>query len=103
MTTIQASEVAEVFRQALRGEIMVKVQGVEGWSDIGSGNFSFEFGDWVIVVFNDCMEFDYVDNVIAPDGRTAEFEHWEVDPVGLLTCEEIAGMESLVEGLLPCL
>lgn len=103
MTTIQASEVAEVFRQALRGEITVKLRGFESWSDIGSGNFSFEFGEWVIVVFNDCMEFDYVDNVIAPDGRTAEFEHWEVDPVGLLTDGEVAAMESLVEGLPPCL
>jgi hypothetical protein len=99
MTAIQASEIAEVFRQALRGEIAVKIEGSETWDDVYCGNVSFKFGDWRIEVFNDCWEFDYVENATAPDGRTAEFKQWEVDPVGLLTEAEIAAMEFLVEEL----
>lgn len=101
MSTIQASEIAEVFRQALRREIEVKVEGDKSWSDVYCGDVTFRFGDWEIVVFNDCSEFDYVDEATAPDGRTAEFDDWDLDadPVALLTQEELAAMEFLVEGL----
>ena len=99
--SIQAEEIAEVFRQALRGEIAVKVEGDKSWSDVYCGNVEFMFGDWRIVVFNDCWEFDYVDEVTAPDGRHAEFDDWglDADPIALLTMEELAAMENLVEGL----
>lgn len=28
---------------------------------------------WQIIVFNDCDEFDYIDHVIAPDGRQLDW------------------------------
>ena len=98
---IPAEEVAEVFRQALRGEITVKVEGDKSWSDVYCGDVEFMFGDWRIVVFNDCWEFDYVSRATAPDGRTVKFVDWQLDddPVALLTQEELAAMEFLIEGL----
>lgn len=99
--TIPAEEIAEVFRQALRGEIAVSLDDDTTWNDAYCGNVSFKFGDWSITIYNDCSEFDYVDSATAPDGRTVEFNdwHWNADPVALLTEADLAGMESLVEGL----
>jgi hypothetical protein len=98
---IPAEEIAEVFRQALRGEITVKVEGDKSWSDVYCGDVEFLFGDWRIIVFNDCREFDYVSEATAPDGRTVDFDDWQLDadPVALLTQEELAAMEFLVERL----
>jgi hypothetical protein len=101
MSAIQASEIVELFRQALRGEIAVKLLGDETWEEVFCGDVEFMFGDWEIVVFNDVFEFDYVSEATAPDGRTAEFKDWEADPVELLTFDELAAMETLVEGLVP--
>lgn len=98
--SISAEEIVEVFRQALRGEITIKIEGDESWRDIYCGDVEFRFGDWCIVVFNDCSEFDYVSNVLAPDGREAEFDDWwPHNPVDMLTQDELAQMEALVEGL----
>jgi hypothetical protein len=107
MTTIPAIEVAEVFRQSLRGEIAVKLIGDTSWRGMGSGNVEYSFGAWRITLFNDAMDLDYVDSVVAPDGRTAEYEDWfkpdhiGADPVDLLTNAERNALESLIEGLEP--
>ncbi|KXU82436.1 hypothetical protein CI15_33420 [Paraburkholderia monticola] len=102
MSAIQASEIVEVFRQALRGEIAVKVEGDESWDKIYCGDVEFMFGEWRIVVFNDCSEFDYVSSALAPDGREGEFDDWwPGSPVDMLTMEELAAMENLVESLEP--
>jgi hypothetical protein len=97
---ISAEEIAEVFRQALRGEIAVIIEGDESWGDIYCGDVAFSFGGWRMTVFNDCGEFDYVSTVLAPDDREGEFDDWwPHNPVDLLTQEELAQMEALVEGL----
>jgi hypothetical protein len=102
MSAIKASEIVEVFRQALRGEIAVKVEGDESWDDVYCGDVDFLFGEWRITVFNDCCEFDYVSHATAPDGREGEFDDWWPEsPVDMLTMEELAAMETLVEGLAP--
>jgi hypothetical protein len=98
---IEGSEVAELFRQALRGEVSVRCVG-DDWNTIYAGNCAFMFGDWSVVIFNDCLELDYVDSAAAPDGRTGDFDGWYDigrEPVGLLTDAEVAAMESLLESL----
>ncbi|MBB5414039.1 DUF7693 family protein [Paraburkholderia atlantica] len=104
--SIPAEEVAEVFRRAIRGEIAVKLLGDEAWNDVFCGDVEFMFGDWHITVFNDVLEFDYVDNVKAPDGRTAEYDDWfhsgaGDDPVDLLAPSELSALEDLVDRLAP--
>lgn len=107
MSTIPASEVAEVFRQALRGEIPVKLIGDQSWKDVFCGDVEYSFSDWRVTFFNDVMDLDYVDSVVAPGGRTAEYEDWfkpdhiGADPVDLLTNAERNALESLIEGLEP--
>lgn len=101
---IEASEVVAVFQLALRGDITVKLLGEQSWKDMYCGNVVFMFGDWQIVLFNDCMDLDYVDSVIAPDGRTAEYEDWfdredhrGADPVDLLSAAEGNAILSILE------
>lgn len=105
---IEALEVANVLRQALRGEIAVRLLGDQSWKDMYCGNLVFMFGDWQIVIFNDCIDLDYVDSVIAPDGRTAEYEDWfdredhcGADPVDLLGATEGNALLSILESCAP--
>lgn len=103
--SIEAAEVAEVFRGALRGEIAVKLAGERSWEDVWCGDVEFIFGDWRITIFNDVMELDYVDHAVAPDGRTVEYEDWfndenqGADPVDLLTLDEQRALEKLLDGV----
>jgi DNA-directed RNA polymerase subunit RPC12/RpoP len=46
--------------------------------DIYAGNVPYLASNgWRITIFNDCNEWDYVDRVIAPDGRSLGFD--EID------------------------
>ncbi|MCA8045492.1 DUF7693 family protein [Burkholderia arboris] len=102
MTKISADEVADVLRQGLRGKIAIELLGDRSWSDVWCGNIEYAFGDWRITFFNDVMELDYVDRVVAPDGRTIEYDQFDVpegetliqDPVDLLSEDERALLES---------
>ncbi|MDR8394990.1 hypothetical protein NE850_01455 [Paraburkholderia sp. USG1] len=105
---IEASEVAEVFRQALRGEIEVKLTGDRSWKDIWCGDVEYMFGSWRVTIFNDVMDLDYVDSAIAPDGRTVEYDDWfdrdtfrGADPVDLLSAAEAPALRNLLENVEP--
>lgn len=106
--SIEAIEVADIFRRALRGEIAVKLLGTDAWLDVFCGDVEFMFDDWSIVIYNDVNELDYVDSAIAPDGRTVEYDDWfergtcnGADPVDLLSSAERDSLESLIESLTP--
>src|SRR5262252_4731045 len=46
--------------------------------DIYAGNVPYTASNgWRITIFNDCNEWDYLDHVIAPDGRSLSFD--EID------------------------
>jgi hypothetical protein len=36
---------------------------------------------WVLTIFNDCNEYDYVDEVLTPDGRTIDYDELELTAV----------------------
>jgi probable phosphoglycerate mutase len=95
--SIPGSEIAELFRRAIRGE--VKVEAVS--SDWGyCGDARIVIAGYDLTIFNDCDELDYVDSATAPDGRHTEFEEWwdaADSPVDMLSDEEIAEMERLLE------
>ena len=38
------------------------------WSQVFAGNVTFAIPGWLVVVFNDCNGWDYIDAVIASDG-----------------------------------
>lgn len=41
--------------------------------EVFAGNVHFHLSNgWQVIVFNDCDEWDYIDQIIAPDGRTID-------------------------------
>lgn len=72
MTATDAAEVLSVLR-AIGPEDPAELVG-SGWRDTYAGNVTWTFRGWTIVVFNDCMDWDYLDSVTAPDGRTWDFD-----------------------------
>jgi hypothetical protein len=102
MTKIEASEVIDLFRLALRGEIVVRLLGRFSWSEIGSGTVEYMFGDYQITFFNDCMDLDYVDSATSPDGRTGVYEDWRSgNPVDKLTPTEYRALVSILVSIRP--
>jgi hypothetical protein len=108
ISRIAGLEVAEVMRAALRGEVQVRLADDNGdgskwtWNDVYAGNCGFWFGEWQIVFFNDCGELDYTDWARSPDGRQTSFDAWwdeHDEPVSLLSMEELAAMEELLENV----
>ena len=48
--------------------------------DIYAGNVPYRASNgWRITIFNDCNDWDYVDQVIAADGRTLDFDEIDND------------------------
>jgi len=93
---ITPEEVAAVLRQVAHGEIPITlVEPAHAWTDIYAGDVAFTAGGWRIVIFNDCMQLDYVDSATAPDGRRADFEDWHPPGAPHLACplRHLTGIE----------
>jgi hypothetical protein len=93
---LTSAEIVEQLRRAIRGEISVTVDGERTWDEAYCGNVDLLFGDWKITAYNDCYEFDYLDRVTSPDGRTADFAAMNPGPVEMLTQLELATLEGIV-------
>lgn len=99
---VSIEEVAEHFRMALRGEVPVRLEDPEcTWDEVYCGVVRFWFGDWNVVLYNDCGELDYTAGVTTPDGRTAEFDDWcgiedTGCPINMLEDDEFASLEQIV-------
>ena len=65
-----------------------------GWTH-GNGNIPFNIGGYHIWFFNDAGELDYIDSIIAPDGRKADYESWDTDydPIDALMENELKKLE----------
>lgn len=46
------------------------------WDEIWAGNVTFYSDGYWIVIFNDSDDLDYIDSVLAPDGRFGTFDIW---------------------------
>lgn len=96
---LKAEDVAAHLRKAIRGEITVSLgSNKTRWYDVYCGDVELLFGDWVVVIFNDCFELDYIDSVKSADGLIGEFDDWEINPISVLSLDECAALESIVVG-----
>ena len=76
MAGIQEEELLE-FLKAIEEET-VSLQPESIPQDIYAGNVSYKASNgWRITIFNDCNEWDYVEKVVAADGRSLGFH--EID------------------------
>lgn len=101
--TIPAIEIADLLRKVLRGEVPIKVIGCS-WGAAYAGDVLFEIDGYLLTIFNDCEELDYVSEATAPDGRNCDFDAWYDDggdPICFLTEIEVAGLEAIFKGIEP--
>lgn len=99
MNTLPGPEIAELFRKAIRREVKVFAVG-QSWREVYAGDVSFRIGEYLVVIFNDCDELDYVDSAVAPDGRAGDFDEWDnsnTEPVSLLTSNERLQLQHRLE------
>ena len=91
--------------QTINHDVLVNASYVGNIGEIGSeyvhfahstctsvfcGNVEYVVDGWIVVVFIDCNDWDYVDSVVAPDGRKGEFEDWfgDKDKDGNCECRQ---------------
>ena len=75
--SVTSGEVNALLRKVGRGEITPHLANPEyGWAEVFAGDVEYIVDGWKVVVFNDCDDFDYIDSVVAPNGRKGEFEDW---------------------------
>lgn len=71
--TLTVEEVRRQMEAIASGEVILTAIG-EDPQDVYAGNCHYEASNgWRVVVFNDCGEWDYLDGMEAPDGRTIDF------------------------------
>jgi hypothetical protein len=72
-------EVARFLRDVEEGRVVLTPDREP--QDIYAGNVEYwASNSWRVVVFNDCNQWDYIDQLVAPDGRLVEFEDIEQWP-----------------------
>jgi hypothetical protein len=77
MAGIPEEELLEFLKAIEAGTILLQPEECIP-QDIYAGNVPYTASNgWRITIFNDCNEWDYVDHVIAPDGRSLSFD--EID------------------------
>ena len=77
MTGITEGELLEFLKAIEEGTIPLQPEECIP-QDIYAGNVPYRASNgWRITIFNDCNEWDYVDHVSAPDGRSLSFDEIE--------------------------
>jgi hypothetical protein len=77
MTGITEEELLEFLKAIEEGTVSLQPEECIP-QDIYAGNVPYTASNgWRITIFNDCNEWDYVDHVIAPDGRSLNFDEIE--------------------------
>jgi len=78
MAAISEAELLEFLKSIEEGSVSLRPEFDP--QDIYAGNVPYAASNgWHIRVFNDCNEWDYVDSVSAPDGRSLDFDSIDND------------------------
>ena len=86
---IPADEVAAFYAAITSGEIVLVAS--RDPQVVYASNVEYRASNgWVIVVFNDANEFDYIDHITSPDGREIDLNQIERTPLDWVPDEETA-------------
>lgn len=78
MAGIQEDELLEFLKAIEEGKVSLEPESIP--QDIYAGHVSYKASNgWRITVFNDCNQWDYVDQVVAADGRSLNFDEIDND------------------------
>jgi hypothetical protein len=105
---LPAEDVAAILRAVARKELPIRLLEDLTFEAAYVNSVLFSVGtpdgEWLMSIFNDCAEIDYVEGALAPDGRFGQFETWDssaVDPLELLSEQDAARLEAVVFALKP--
>jgi hypothetical protein len=75
---IQEEELLQFLKAIEEGTVALQAESIP--QDIYAGNVSYMASNgWRITIFNDCNTWDYVDRVVAADGRALDFDEIDND------------------------
>lgn len=77
MDKVAREEVRDLLLRVAKLEVEPKLIG-DSWTEVYAGNVAFDVDGWRVEVFNDCDAWDYIDKVVAPDGREGQYEDWSL-------------------------
>lgn len=94
---IPEAELCELFRAVETGA--VRLRATVDPQEVYAGNVEYRATNgWTVVIFNDCNEYDYVDEVRDPAGRVTDFDaiertaaDWQPDDETAWRCLGIPG------------
>jgi len=103
---VRADEVAEILRDVAYGRRTLHLADAAiPWTAddraMKCTNVPFVVDGWNIVLVNNMMTLNHVDSAVSPDGREAQFENWPQNPQSLLSWNEIAILDNLLEKNFP--
>lgn len=80
MDRVKSEEVKELLIKVGRREAIPElINPLRTWEETFCGNVPYTVDGWEIVIFNDCNSWDYIDSVVAPDGRIGDYLDWFED------------------------
>jgi hypothetical protein len=75
MNGLTEKEVLDVLLAVERGEVTIPREEAIAAEEAYCGNVTYHLSNgWVFTIFNDCGEWDYIDEVVAADGRSLSFD-----------------------------
>ncbi len=95
---VRASEVVELLKRVGNGEVAVELEDMEDMTCKANPNrpfhnvYKYKVDGWIIEVYRDCGEFDYIERVVSPDGRVGCYVEW-----GQVIEEEVSIEEKAVD------
>lgn len=100
---VSPDEVVGVLRKIIAGEARIKFEPSFSWAGRLTTVVNFRANGYLFSLFVDAGELDYIDYVVAPDGRKGDDDYWELDecegpePLNLLTEIELEGLIKRLE------
>lgn len=97
---VSPREVAGILRKIIAGEAKIKFEPTYYWAGRLTTVVNFRANDYLVSLFVDSGELDYIDYVVTPDGLKGDDDYWELDectspePLQLLSEREL---ELLIE------
>ena len=95
---VGVEEVTALLRRVIAGDATIEVK--VPWKTVHHTYGGFTIDGWRFVGFRSSCGIKYVDNVVAPDGRSGtfdSFENREGNPVALLTDDEQDLLDDIIE------
>ena len=99
VNALSTEQIVKHLRAAIAGGVSITLafDQARTFNEVYCGHVALQIGDWRVIVFNDCDQLDYIDQIESPDGD------WDYDsgvsdidtddPFELLTEAEFSSLD----------